>query len=160
MEIGEVLKYLPHRFPFLLIDRVVECKPGESLVALKNVTYNEQFFPGHFPNRPVMPAVLILEAMAQATGILALRTLDTLPTDDSIYYFVGVDNARFRRTVEPGDQLYVYVYLERTMRGGSASINSEAAMFIPSNGSCPEWLATSINRPGGSFSMPWHCTRK
>ncbi len=117
MDIGEVLKYLPHRFPFLLIDRVLECKPGESLVALKNVTYNEQFFPGHFPNRPVMPAVLILEAMAQATGILALRTLDTLPTDDSIYYFVGVDNARFRRTVEPGDQLHVHVYLERTMRG-------------------------------------------
>ena len=117
MNIGEVLRYLPHRYPFLLIDRVLECTPGESLVALKNVTYNEQFFPGHFPNRPVMPAVLILEAMAQATGILALRTLDTFPTDDSIYYFVGVDGARFRRTVEPGDQLHVHVHLERTMRG-------------------------------------------
>jgi 3-hydroxyacyl-[acyl-carrier-protein] dehydratase len=117
MNIGEVLKYLPHRYPFLLIDRVLECVPGESLVALKNVTYNEHFFPGHFPNRPVMPAVLILEAMAQATGILALRTLDTLPTENSIYYFVGVDEARFRRTVEPGDQLRIEVRLERKVRG-------------------------------------------
>ena len=117
MDISEVLKHLPHRYPFLLIDRVLECRPGESLRALKNVTYNEPFFPGHFPNRPVMPAVLILEAMAQATGILALRTLGTLPSDRSIYYFVGVDNARFRRSVEPGDQLEISVELQRKMRG-------------------------------------------
>ena len=117
MDIHEVLRYLPHRYPILLIDRVVECVPGESLVALKNVTYNESFFQGHFPNRPVMPAVLILEVMAQATGILALRSLDELPTDDSIYYFVGVDEARFRRPVEPGDQLLVEVRLIRRSRG-------------------------------------------
>ena len=117
MNISEVLKFLPHRYPFLLIDRVLSCTPGESLVALKNVTYNENFFPGHFPNRPVMPAVLILEAMAQATGVLALRTLESLPTENSIYYFVGVDGARFRRTVQPGDQLEIRVQLERKMRG-------------------------------------------
>jgi len=117
MDIEEVLRYLPHRYPMLLIDRVLECHAGESLVAVKNVTYNEHFFHGHFPNRPVMPAVLILEAMAQATGILALRTLDTLPTEKSIYYFVGIDEARFRRPVQPGDQLRIEVILLRTTRG-------------------------------------------
>ena len=95
MPIDEILEYLPHRYPFLLIDRVLECTPGKSLVALKNVTINEPFFMGHFPHRPVMPAVLILEAMAQATGLLALRSLDRLPPKSSMYYFVGVDNARF-----------------------------------------------------------------
>jgi 3-hydroxyacyl-[acyl-carrier-protein] dehydratase len=116
MDIKEVLRYLPHRYPFLLIDRVLECTPGCSLVALKNLTYNEQFFSGHFPQRPIMPAVLILEAMAQATGVLALRTLDTLPSDEATYYFVGVDNARFRQPVEPGDQLLIEVTLVRNVR--------------------------------------------
>ena len=114
MPIDEVLRHLPHRYPFLLVDRVLECVPGKSLVALKNVTINEPFFPGHFPNRPVMPAVLILEAMAQATGILALRTLARLPSKDEMYYFVGVDNARFRHPVEPGDQLIIEIDLIRT----------------------------------------------
>ena len=117
MSVEEVLRYLPHRYPFLLIDRVLECTPGTSLVALKNVTINEPFFPGHFPHRPVMPAVLILEAMAQATGILALRTLDRLPSESSMYYFVGIDNARFRHPVAPGDQLIIEIDLVRTMRG-------------------------------------------
>lgn len=117
MDIREILRYLPHRYPILLIDRVLECEPGQSLVAVKNVSYNEQFFQGHFPNRPVMPAVLILEAMAQATGILALRTMDSLPTERSIYYFVGIDEARFRKPVEPGDQLRVEVKLLRQTRG-------------------------------------------
>jgi 3-hydroxyacyl-[acyl-carrier-protein] dehydratase len=117
MDIKEILRYLPHRYPILLIDRVLECHPGESLVAIKNVSYNEQFFQGHFPNRPVMPAVLILEAMAQATGILALRTVDSLPTERSIYYFVGIDDARFRKPVEPGDQLRIEVKLLRKTRG-------------------------------------------
>ena len=116
MPIDEVLGHLPHRYPFLLVDRVIECIPGKSLVALKNVTINEPFFPGHFPHRPVMPAVLILEAMAQATGILALRTLDRLPSRDEMYYFVGVDNARFRHPVEPGDQLVIEIDLIRTTR--------------------------------------------
>ena len=101
----------------LLIDRVVDFQKGKSLTAVKNVTYNENFFQGHFPNRPVMPAVLILEAMAQATGIFALKTLGTLPDEKSIYYFVGVDRARFRRPVEPGDQMFVEVRLIRTSRG-------------------------------------------
>ena len=117
MPIDEVLKHLPHRYPFLLVDRVLECIPGRSLVALKNVTINEPFFPGHFPRRPVMPAVLILEAMAQATGILALRSLNRLPSATEMYYFVGVDNARFRHPVEPGDQLVLEIDLVRTTRG-------------------------------------------
>lgn len=117
MPIDEVLKHLPHRYPFLLIDRVLECIPGKSLVALKNVTINEPFFPGHFPRRPVMPAVLILEAMAQATGILALRSLNRLPSETEMYYFVGVDNARFRQPVEPGDQLIIEIDLVRVTRG-------------------------------------------
>ncbi len=117
MPIDEVLKHLPHRYPFLLVDRVLECIPGRSLVALKNVTINEPFFPGHFPRRPVMPAVLILEAMAQATGILALRSLNRLPSASEMYYFVGVDNARFRHPVEPGDQLVMEIALVRTTRG-------------------------------------------
>ena len=117
MPIDEVLDHLPHRYPFLLIDRVLRCIPGKSLVALKNVTINEPFFPGHFPRRPVMPAVLILEAMAQATGILALRSLNRRPSATEMYYFVGVDNARFRHPVEPGDQLFIEIDLVRTTRG-------------------------------------------
>jgi 3-hydroxyacyl-[acyl-carrier-protein] dehydratase len=101
----------------LLIDRVVEFHHGKSLVALKNVSYNESYFQGHFPNRPVMPAVIILEAMAQATGILVLRSMDKLPSEKSIYYFVGIDGARFRRPVVPGDQLRIEVNVLRSSRG-------------------------------------------
>ena len=117
MDIGEIMKYLPHRYPMLLIDRVVEFHHGESLIALKNVSYNESYFQGHFPNRPVMPAVIILEAMAQATGILVLRSMDKLPSEKSVYYFVGIDGARFRRPVVPGDQLRIEVKLLRSSRG-------------------------------------------
>ena len=117
MDIGEIMKFLPHRYPMLLIDRVVEFRHGESLVAIKNVSYNEPYFQGHFPNRPVMPAVIILEAMAQATGILVLRSMDKLPSEKSIYYFVGIDGARFRRPVEPGDQLRIEVNILRSSRG-------------------------------------------
>jgi 3-hydroxyacyl-[acyl-carrier-protein] dehydratase len=130
MDIGEILKYLPHRYPMLLIDRVVEFQHGQSLVAIKNVSYNEPYFQGHFPNRPVMPAVIILEAMAQATGILVLRSMDKLPSEKSIYYFVGIDGARFRRPVEPGDQLRIEVNLLRSLRGiwklrSNASVDGE-----------------------------------
>ena len=130
MDIGEIMKYLPHRYPMLLIDRVVEFQQGTSLVAIKNVSYNEPYFQGHFPNRPVMPAVIILEAMAQATGILVLRSMDKLPNEKSIYYFVGIDGARFRRPVEPGDQLRIEVNLLRSSRGiwklrSDASVNGE-----------------------------------
>jgi len=117
MSMQDILRYLPHRYPMLLVDRVLECEPGSHLVALKNVTANEPFFPGHFPERPVMPAVMILEVMAQATGILALRTLGHLPAERSIYYFVGVDDARFRQPVVPGDQLMVRIDIVRHSRG-------------------------------------------
>ncbi|MEJ2142005.1 MAG: 3-hydroxyacyl-ACP dehydratase FabZ [Gammaproteobacteria bacterium] len=117
MDIHEILEHLPHRYPFLLIDRVLECKPGESLVGYKNVTFNEPFFQGHFPQRPVFPGVLILEALAQATGILAFRTLERIPDDNSLYYFVGVDKARFKQPVEPGDQLRLEVEYVTQKRG-------------------------------------------
>ncbi len=117
LDIYQVLKHLPHRYPFLLVDRVLEYVPGKTLRAVKNVTINEPFFPGHFPFRPVMPGVLILEALAQATGILAFISTNTLPTERSLYYFVGVDNARFKQPVEPGDQLILEVEVLRVMRG-------------------------------------------
>lgn len=117
MDIHEILEHLPHRYPFLLIDRVLECKPGESLHGYKNVTFNEPFFQGHFPQRPVFPGVLILEALAQATGILAFRTLERTPDDNSLYYFVGVDKARFKQPVEPGDQLHLQVEYVTQKRG-------------------------------------------
>ena len=132
MDIHEVLRYLPHRFPFVMIDRVLDWKADESLTAIKNVSINEPFFPGHFPHHPVMPGVLILEAMAQACAILSMRTLGKLPTDDSVYYFLGVDNARFKRPVGAGDQLKIEVKLKRKMRGiwlfdTSASVDGEIA---------------------------------
>jgi 3-hydroxyacyl-[acyl-carrier-protein] dehydratase len=117
MNIHQVLKHLPHRYPFLLIDRVTHCDPGGRLTAIKNVTVNEPFFQGHFPGHPVFPGVLILEAMAQATGLLAFRTQGVLPDEDTLYLFVGVDNARFKRQVEPGDQLEISVELKRSARG-------------------------------------------
>ena len=113
MDIQQILQHLPHRYPFLLIDRVTEFTAGESLVGYKNVTYNEPFFVGHFQERPVMPGVLILEAMAQATGLLTFRTVTGPPDHKTLYYFVGIDNARFKRPVEPGDQLMLHVTLLR-----------------------------------------------
>lgn len=117
MEIHEVLKLLPHRYPFLLVDRVLEYTLGERLVALKNVSYNEPYFAGHFPRRPVMPGVLIIEALAQATGLLAMQTAPEERTENSLYYFVGIDKARFKRPVEPGDQLILEVVLKASKRG-------------------------------------------
>lgn len=105
MDINEIKEYLPQRYPFLLVDRVLELTLGESIVAIKNVTGNENHFNGHFPGLPIMPGVLIIEAMAQAAGILGFKTLDKKPSEGSIYMFAGVDNARFKRQVVPGDQL-------------------------------------------------------
>ncbi len=116
MDIAGVLRYLPHRYPFLLVDRVLECEPGKSIRALKNVTINEPYFNGHFPARPVMPGVLIVEALAQAAGILAFATVGKVPEDTSGFYLVGIDEARFRRPVVPGDQLVLTARLERSMR--------------------------------------------
>jgi len=128
LDIHEILKHLPHRYPFLLIDRVTECEPGNYLIGYKNVTYNEPYFTGHFPQRPVMPGVLILEALAQATGILAFRTVGKIPDENSLYYFVGVDNARFKQPVNPGDQLQLKVTYIKQKRGiwkfdGEASVD-------------------------------------
>ena len=117
MDIGQVLEHLPHRYPFLLIDRIRTVEPGKRIVALKNVTINEPFFQGHFPQRPIMPGVLILEAMAQAAGILVFRTQGNKPEADSVYYLAGIDKARFKRPVVPGDQLEIEVAIERGLRG-------------------------------------------
>ncbi len=114
--IDEVMRRLPHRYPLLLVDRVLECVPGETIRALKNVTVNEEFFVGHFPGRPVMPGVLILEAMAQAAGILAFITAGVYPDEDTKLYFAGIDKARFRRPVIPGDQVVLTATLQRRIR--------------------------------------------
>jgi 3-hydroxyacyl-[acyl-carrier-protein] dehydratase len=117
MDVNEVIAHLPQRFPFLLIDRVKEFEPGKRIVALKNVSVNEPYFPGHFPHRPIMPGVLILEAMAQAAGVLVFRSRGVKPDDKTVYYYVGIDNARFKRPVVPGDQLEIEVHIERELRG-------------------------------------------
>ncbi len=117
LDINEILRHLPHRYPFLLVDRVLECIPGKSLVGLKNVSFNEPYFTGHFPQRPVMPGVLILEAMAQCTGILAFQTNQRIPDENSLYYFVGIDEARFKQPVSPGDQLRLEVDYVTQKRG-------------------------------------------
>lgn len=117
MDINEILRYLPHRYPFLLIDRVLSYEPGKTIEALKNVTINEPFFVGHFPHHPVMPGVLIIEAMAQAAAILSFVTMGAKADDKSIYYFVGIDNARFKRPVTAGDSLRITVELTRHVRG-------------------------------------------
>jgi len=117
MDIQAILAHLPHRYPMLLVDRVLECDPGKRILAIKNVSINEPFFSGHFPHYPVMPGVLIVEAMAQAAAILSFHTLGVKSDDNSVYYFVGIDGARFKRPVIPGDQLILEVLLERSVRG-------------------------------------------
>jgi 3-hydroxyacyl-[acyl-carrier-protein] dehydratase len=113
MDIHQILKKLPHRYPILLVDRVVELEKGQRIRAIKNVTINEEFFNGHFPRRPVMPGVLMIEALAQASALLAFETLGQEPDANTVYYFAGIDNARFKRPVEPGDQLVLEATLER-----------------------------------------------
>ena len=117
MDIHQILEYLPHRYPFLLVDKVLSCDPGKSIVAIKNVTINEHFFAGHFPHYPVMPGVLIIEALAQAAAILTFKTHDHKTDDNSVYYFVGIDNARFKKPVVPGDTLELHAELKRFARG-------------------------------------------
>lgn len=118
LDVQEIMRYLPHRYPFLMLDKVVDYEVGNYLKAIKNVTINEPFFQGHFPQKPVMPGVMILEAMAQATGILGFKT-ENIPPDDnsSLYYFVGIDNARFKQIVTPGDSLEITVEFVRSRRG-------------------------------------------
>jgi 3-hydroxyacyl-[acyl-carrier-protein] dehydratase len=113
MYIDEIRRFLPHRYPFLLVDRVLECEPGKNLTAIKNISVNEPFFQGHFPDTPIMPGVLIIEALAQATGLLGFRTMSEEPSDDLLYMLVGVDGVRFKRQVVPGDQLTLKAIVER-----------------------------------------------
>jgi 3-hydroxyacyl-[acyl-carrier-protein] dehydratase len=132
MDILEIMRHLPHRYPFLLVDRVLECEAGKNIVALKNVTINEPHFPGHFPHHPVMPGVLILEALAQAAAILSYVTENKVPDEDSVVYFAGIDGARFKKPVLPGDQLILKVEILRNMRGiwkyaTRAEVNGEIA---------------------------------
>jgi 3-hydroxyacyl-[acyl-carrier-protein] dehydratase len=115
--IEAIMKQLPHRYPFLLVDRVLECIPGQHITALKNVTFNEPYFTGHFPHRPVMPGVIIIEALAQAAGILAFKTVGVVPDEKTRFFFVAIDKARFRKPVEPGDQLILKVTLGRALKG-------------------------------------------
>jgi 3-hydroxyacyl-[acyl-carrier-protein] dehydratase len=117
MDIHQVLEFLPHRYPFLLVDRVLFCEPGKKLTAIKNVTINEPFFGGHFPHHPVMPGVLIIEALAQAAAILSFKTINIRGDNQSVYYFVGIDKARFKRPVTAGDTLRLDVTLQRYVRG-------------------------------------------
>jgi 3-hydroxyacyl-[acyl-carrier-protein] dehydratase len=116
MDINEVIEHLPHRYPFLLVDRVIDCEPGKSIHAYKNISINEPFFVGHFPNFPVMPGVLITEALAQAAGILSFKTLGVKPDNSFLFYLVGVDRARFKKPVTAGDQLHLHVQIQRQMR--------------------------------------------
>ena len=111
MDIHAILEQLPHRYPFLLVDRVLSVEPGKNIVALKNVTINEPFFPGHYPHHPVMPGVLIIEAMAQVAALLSFKSMGSKPDDKSVYYFAGIDGARFKRPVVPGDQLELEIEL-------------------------------------------------
>ena len=117
MDIHQILKQLPHRYPILLVDRVLDIDKGKSIRAIKNVTINEPFFTGHFPHRPVMPGVLMLEALAQAAALLSFDAMGASPDDNTVYYFAGIDGARFKRPVEPGDQLILEVELLRMKAG-------------------------------------------
>lgn len=133
MDIHEILRKLPHRYPILLVDRVLEFESGKRIKALKNVTINEPYFPGHFPQRPVMPGVLMLEALAQAAALLSFATMGVEADDKTVYYFAGIDGARFKRPVEPGDQLILDVTLERSKSGifkfkARASVDEQTAV--------------------------------
>jgi len=135
LDIYEVLKHLPHRYPFLLVDRVIEFVPDVSLTGLKNVSINEPFFQGHFPQRPVMPGVLIVESLAQACGILAFLSGRSVPDASSIYYLGAIDNARFKRVVQPGDQLHLHVKLLKERQGvwkfeANATVNGDLACSV------------------------------
>jgi 3-hydroxyacyl-[acyl-carrier-protein] dehydratase len=131
--INEIKSYLPHRYPLLLVDRVVDYELGKTITAIKNVTVNEEFFNGHFPHKPVMPGVLMIEALAQTAAILSFMTMGVKPDENSVVYFVGIDNARFKRPVEPGDQLKMDIEILRTSRGiwkykATASVDGKVAV--------------------------------
>jgi 3-hydroxyacyl-[acyl-carrier-protein] dehydratase len=145
MDIHEILKLLPHRYPFLMVDRVIAIEKGKSIRAIKNVTINEPFFIGHFPHRPVMPGVLMLEAMAQSAALLSFATEGVTPDDKTVYYFAGLDGARFRRPVEPGDQLVMDVSLLRH-KGGIYKFKGEAR--VGEELACEAELMCTMRRVG------------
>jgi 3-hydroxyacyl-[acyl-carrier-protein] dehydratase len=127
LSVNDIFKYIPHRYPFLLVDRILEIQGEEKIVGIKNVTINEQFFLGHFPHRPVMPGVLMLEALAQASALLSFDAMDVETDDDTVYYFVGIDGARFKRPVEPGDQLILEAEIDR-VKGGIYKFKARASV--------------------------------
>jgi 3-hydroxyacyl-[acyl-carrier-protein] dehydratase len=133
LDIHKILKQLPHRFPILMVDRVLELEHGKRIKAIKNVTINEPYFAGHFPERPVMPGVMMIEALAQAAALLAYDAVGASPDDNTVYYFAGIDAARFKRRVEPGDQLVLDVSLDRMKSGifkftARATVDGELAV--------------------------------
>ena len=130
MDIHEILDHLPHRYPFILVDRVISMELGKEITAIKNVTINEPYFPGHFSYHPVMPGVLIVEALAQAAALLSFKTMGIKPTENSVYYFAGIDSARFKKPVNPGDQIILHVKIDRVLKGiwkyiGTATVDNE-----------------------------------
>lgn len=143
MDIHQILKSLPHRYPFLLVDRVLEVETGKHIKAMKNVTINEPFFVGHFPHRPVMPGVLMLEAMAQAAALLSFSTMGVTPDDKTVYYFAGIDAARFKRPVEPGDQMIINVALLR-MKAGIFKFKGD--ITVDGNVACEAELMCTMRR--------------
>ncbi len=133
LDINQIKEYLPHRYPMLLVDRVIDWESGKRITAIKNVTINEEFFNGHFPHKPVMPGVLTIEALAQSAALLAFLTIGQKPDDNAVVYFVGIDGARFKRPVEPGDQLRMEVEILRQSRGiwkfsAKASVDGQLAV--------------------------------
>jgi len=143
MDIHQILKLLPHRYPILLVDRVLSVETGKRIKALKNVTINEPFFPGHFPHRPVMPGVLMLEALAQTAALLSFATIGVTPDEKTVYYFAGIDSARFKRPVEPGDQLIMDVELLRTKAG---IYKFKATASVDDNVACEAELMCTMRR--------------
>jgi 3-hydroxyacyl-[acyl-carrier-protein] dehydratase len=158
LDIEAIMQQLPHRYPFLLVDRVLDCQAGQYVHAIKNVTFNEPFFPGHFPQRPVMPGVMIIEALAQTCGILAFKTVDVVPDSDTRFYFVAIDHARFRRPVVPGDQILLKAMLKRAFKGiwkfdclaevDGAEVASAEIMVAPETRS-PAAKGSGAGNPGG-----------
>lgn len=153
LDINQIKLYLPHRYPMLLVDRVLDWESGKSITAIKNVSINEEFFNGHFPHKPVMPGVLMIEALAQTAALLSFLTMDMKPDDNSVVYFIGIDGARFKRPVEPGDQLKMDVTILRNARGiwkykATASVDGQLA--VEAELMCTMRNASDASRPAGS----------
>ena len=153
LDINQIKLYLPHRYPMLLVDRVLDWESGKSITAIKNVSINEEFFNGHFPHKPVMPGVLMIEALAQTAALLSFLTMNMKPDDNSVVYFIGIDGARFKRPVEPGDQLRMEVTILRNARGiwkYKAVASVDGQLSVEAELMCTMRNATDASRPAGS----------